>query len=315
MLFLGAAAALLNASLFHAISPLYRRDPAATVNLGGILLGLGCVATALLVAGTFYVYTVPSILVFLAAIPGFFAIACRRARFAPVERGSERPLRGVRDDFKDPVAVLFSLLLFFQFGNEWSIAGWLPIFTIHRLGVSPRTALAMLALYWSALLLGRILAQAVLGRVRHMRLLFGSAVAALFGCLLLAFTTNRTGAGVAILLIGFGFASIYPLVVEKIGRRFTYYHPGFYNGIFSFALTGGLLAPWLLGYFAELAGIQAIMVIPALGTCIVVALVLVHFPPRQPGATDRASGARLSAMREYTNGPRLRIDASPHRPH
>ena len=59
-------------------------------------------------------------------------------------------------------------------------------------------------------------------------------------------------------------------MVERIGYRFTYYHPGFYNGIFSFAFTGGLLAPWTLGYFAEAWGIRSVMVIPTVGTCVVV---------------------------------------------
>ena len=48
--------------------------------------------------------------------------------------------------------------------------------------------------------------------------------------------------------LGAGFASIYPLVAEAIGRRFPYYHPGFFNGIFSLALVGGLVAPATLGY-------------------------------------------------------------------
>ena len=59
--------------------------------------------------------------------------------------------------FQNPGAVLFSLLLFFQFGNEWSIAGWLPLFLIRRLGISPADSLLLLALYWAALLVGRIM--------------------------------------------------------------------------------------------------------------------------------------------------------------
>jgi MFS family permease len=91
---------------------------------------------------------------------------------------------------------------------------------------------------------------------------------------MLTYTTGIPGAVVAILLVGFGFAAIYPIVVERIGYRFTYYHPGFYNGIFSFAFTGGLLAPWTLGYFASSWGIRSVMVIPTSGTCVVVVLVL-----------------------------------------
>lgn len=270
----GASAGLLNTAIFHAISALYKHDPASTVNLGGILFGLGCVATALLISGTFYVYTVPSTLVILAAIPGLFAIPCARTKFAPVAATADRPLRNVFHDFKNPAAILFSLLLFFQFGNEWSLAGWLPIFLIRRLGISPETSLTMLAFYWTALLVGRILAQVVIPRVGRMKLLGASATSALFGCFMLSMTAGKFGAIMGILFVGCGFASIYPIVVEKIGYRFSYYHPGFYNGIFSFAFTGGLLAPWTLGYFAEAWGIQAVMIVPLLGTCVVVLLVL-----------------------------------------
>jgi fucose permease len=282
--FLGASLGLLNTSIFHALSPLYKHDPAATVNLGGILLGLGCVTTALLVAGTFYVYTVPSILIFVAVIPGLFAIYCSRANFAPVERtaerAAERPIGEVLRDFKDPAAVLFSLLLFFQFGNEWSLAGWLSIFLM-------QVALLLLAVYWGALLVGRIMAQVALERVSHMRLLAISALSALFGCLMLSYAPTKIGVAIGVFLVGGGFASIYPIVVEKIGHRFTYYHPGFYNGIFSFAITGGLLAPWTLGYLAGWRGIKAVMIVPTLGTCMVVILVVLISLQARLGGEDR----------------------------
>ena len=35
ILILGVAAGLLHTAIFHAISPMYRQDPAATVNMGG----------------------------------------------------------------------------------------------------------------------------------------------------------------------------------------------------------------------------------------------------------------------------------------
>jgi fucose permease len=78
----------------------------------------------------------------------------------------------------------------------------------------------------------------------------------------------------AILLIGAGFAPIYPLVVERIGDRFPYYHPGFYNGIFSFAFFGGLLAPCMLGWFAEFWTVQAVTVLPLFGTIMVLVLLI-----------------------------------------
>src|SRR5262249_52888018 len=159
-------------------------------------------------------------------------------------------------------------LLFVQLGNEWAIAGWLPLFLSQRLGISPASALLLLALYWAALLIGRVVSQWVLPRISHARLLLGCVVASIFGCTILLFTNNEFGAISGVLMIGASFAPVYPLVVEKIGSRFPHYHPGFYNGIFSFAMAGGLLAPCTLGYFANVWGVQIVMGLPLAGSIV-----------------------------------------------
>jgi len=100
----------------------------------------------------------------------------------------------------------------------------------------------------------------------------GSVLAALFGCLILYSTDNGFGAGTGVFFLGAGYASIYPLVAEAIGRRFPYYHPGFFNGIFSWALLGGLMAPASLGYAASAWGVGVVIGIPLFGTFMVMAL-------------------------------------------
>jgi fucose permease len=271
---LGCGGGLLNTGIFRAITPLYLHDPAATVNLAGALFGAGCVVMTLLVAGTFYAYTVMSILIFVALLPGLFLVLYATTRFpagAPVQ---EPTLRQAFADFHSLAAVLFALLLFFQFGNEWAIAGWLPLFLIQRLGISPESSLMLLTAYWLALLVGRVVAIAVLPSISRRKLLMGSILAAMFGCLILLSTNNIFGAVTGVLLVGGGFASVYPLVVGQIGRRFPYYHPGFFNGIFSFALTGGLLAPWSLGYITDAWGIRRAMLLPLFGTMMVFVLLV-----------------------------------------
>jgi fucose permease len=271
---LGVAAGLLNMSLFHAISPGYHADAAGSVNRGGIWYGLGCVAATALVAGTFYAYTVRTILIFMAVVPATFAGIYSRFSYAASPQGSQPTLRQAVEDFRSPGAVLFALLLFMQFGNEWSLAGWLPLMLIRRVGMSPAGALLVLALYWMCLMTGRLGAVSILPRVSHARLLLASVLAALFGCLILYVTNNAFGAATGAFFVGAGFASIYPLVAEAIGRRFPYYHPGFFNGIFSVAMVGGLLAPATLGYAAEAWGVGVVVAIPLIGTCAVMVLLL-----------------------------------------
>ena len=274
ILMIGVSAGLLNSAAFQSISSMYEHDPAATVNMAGVLFGLGCLTTAVFVSGAFYVYTVGSTLVLLALIPGFAAGLYGRSQFAPPVEHTDQTWRQVWQDVRSPGAVMFTLLLFFQNGNEWSVAGWLAIFLVHRIGVNPSTSLLMLATYWMALLVGRIVAQALLSRVGHGKLLIASSLAAMLGCVILITTDNRFGAWSGILMLGTGFAMIYPLAVERIGHRFPNYHPGFYNGIFSFGMVGGLLSPWVLGFAADAWGIETVMALPLLGTVMVFLLVV-----------------------------------------
>ncbi len=63
-------------------------------------------------------------------------------------------------------------------------------------------------------------------------------------------------------------------MAERIGSEFPDYRPGFFNGIFSLALAGGMLAPGTLGYLADFLGVGIVMLIPVLVTCMVFVLVL-----------------------------------------
>ncbi len=275
MFSLGFASGLLNMGLLCAISRSYTDNAAGTVNQGGIWYGLGCVGAALLGAVAVQVYEVGPLLALASLVPAVFSFLYSGRSFScAAPSAKEITLKDALAAFRSPVALLFALLLFFQFGNEWSIAGWLPIFLIRRLGISPNSAILILALYWFFLMIGRLVAVAMLPRARHSRLLAGSVASALFGCLVLFLTKGGFGAASGAFFVGAGYASVYPLVAEQIGRRFSYFHPGFFNGVFSVALLGGLLAPATVGYAARSWGVGVMIGIPLLGTCMVMLLIL-----------------------------------------
>ncbi len=276
--FVGAAGGILATALLYLLEPYFAAAPAAMANLTGVLFGWGCLVSTLIVSVTYFAGSVQIETVLLAIIPLIYFVrfatnklpAARQAIEAREEETRRREaLRSVRSI----AGVLFGLLLFFQFGNEWAIAGWLPLFLIHRLGTNPVWAIFALAGYFLALMIGRVAAQPLLASVNHKRLLLASIVLAMLGYLLLSFTTSLAGAWVAVLVIGAGFAPIYPLVAESLDDRFSY-HPGFYNGIFSVAITGAMCAPWLLGYVDSTLGIRYVMLLPALGSVAVLVLAL-----------------------------------------
>lgn len=273
LLLLGTCTGLLHGAIFQAITPIYRHDPAATGNLAGIFFGSGSLFMALLVAGTYYVYSVPAILLMIAAIPGLFAIWYSRVKHDVTVRPTPK-LRSTMKDLRSPMAIQFGLLLMLQSANEWAVGGWLALFLTQRLGVSPSSSLLFLALYYAALVVGRIAAQSILPAVKHGKLLIISSLAATLGFVILTFTDNRFGVVSGIVFVGIGFAPVYPLIAERIGDRFPYYDPALYHGIFTLAFAGALLVTGAQGYLAEWLGVRSILIVPLIGSLLVTLLLV-----------------------------------------
>jgi FHS family glucose/mannose:H+ symporter-like MFS transporter len=269
----GLAAGIMNTAVLEAVTPCYESNPAKVILAGGIFFGAGSVLAALLMAQAFDDGQATRLLAVTAVIPAMVGIFAGHFQIN-VSNAPEVSMTQSMNDLRSPLAIFFALLLFFQFANEWSIAGWLPVLLIDRLGLSPGTAVGLLALYWGALMVGRIGATRLLRVMRHGRMLALSAFCALFGCTAMLAAGTRAGVVTGLLLTGAGFSAIYPLVAERIANRFSYYHPGYFNGIFTFALTGGILAPFALGHLAAGASLRVIPLSVMLGSCAVFGLVL-----------------------------------------
>ncbi|MCW5964048.1 MAG: MFS transporter [Bryobacterales bacterium] len=264
----GLATGALHATVFQRLGAVALLRSSSAFHLASVFWLMGATLTPLAVAA----FVSPSnslALLILAPVPLMVGLSLR-FRSVPVrEMDSGRTFREAIEDFRNPPAILLALLLFFQLGNEMALFGWLPVFLIQRLGVSPSTGLYGLALFSFALLLGRVAVQAFAQHAWRNRLVLIGLGVALLGCLMLAVTNNLFGALFGISLAGAGFAPIYPAALELIGSRFPYFHPGIFNSIFSIGLVGGMLAPWSLGLLMHVYGIQFVMVVPILGLLMV----------------------------------------------
>lgn len=269
----GAAAATINTAVFESIASAYEANPARITLTAGIFFGMGSMLSAWVMSQCLDATNPTRILAVIALVPGAAGILLGRQRFR-VSPIAAMPMAQTVKDLRSPLAILFALLLFFQFASEWSIACWLPIFLIDRLGLSPAIAVMLLCLYWLALTAGRVVTARLLPFVSHGRMLAVSAFCALFGCTALLAAGTRFGTIAGILLTGAGFSAIYPLAAERIASRFSYYHPGYFNGIFTFAMMGGILAPFVLGHAAALSGLQVVPLAALLGSCAVFVLIL-----------------------------------------
>jgi len=141
---------------------------------GGIWFGLGCLARHLLVFGAFYAYSVPTIPLFMAVVPAVFAVSYYKASFPAASGLCIHPAPGDRRTSAVPARCCSPCCFFSSSGNEYSIAGWLPLFLIRRLGVSPPGALFVAGLLLAVPDGGPAAAVPLLPRVRHGKLALAS---------------------------------------------------------------------------------------------------------------------------------------------
>ena len=280
LLIAGVAAGALHAGMLRLIGPAWQSNPAGISLTGGIYFAAGSAIASVLLAWCFEAANAPRLIAIIAVVPALAgsSILLRPGWASPAPLAETPPAVSRRpgvNDLRSVLAIVFALLLFFQFASEFSIAGWLPVYLIDRLGISPHSAVDLLALYWFALAAGRLGAARLLPHVRRGILLAGSAFCALFGCAALLGATTQFGTVIAILLAGMGFSTIYPLASERISTRFSSYHPGYFDGIFTFALPGAMLVPFAVGHAAADFGLRVVPVAAMIGSCVVLLLLLV----------------------------------------
>ena len=274
-LLLGAATGLINTAVFARLAALCERNAAATATLAGVLFGLGSFLSVALVANRFYGDSSTGVLSFSALVPAVFTGVYARGSFPAPSLIGSATISEALGEFRNPSAILLGLLMLFQLGNQLAFGGWLPLFLIHRVGISPEASLRLLATFWLVLVASQVAAFRLIRNRVSGRTLFLTAWAGLFGCLILLTTDNRFGAWTGIFLIAGGFAALSPLIVERILDCFPDYHPGFFGGVFAFALAGGMLFPAAVGFLADSLGIWAVAGLPLCGTAAVFTILLV----------------------------------------
>jgi fucose permease len=297
--FSGIAAGGLITALFYANEPLFAEAPANAANRAGALFVGGSLLATIVNGSTYFGGSVQLQTFMLACVPAIFFFLYLFNRFAlaqhPTRVLREDTLRDTLKDLRSVATVLFALLVFFQFGIEWALGGWLPLYLIRIMGINPVTAVWALASYFLALMIGRIIAQFLLPIVNHKKLLLLSVGAAMVGYLLLSLTASTTLAFIAVFIVGAGHAPIYPLITERLDDRFSY-HPGFYSGVISIAIAGAMTTPWLLGYVDSYLGMRFVMLIPAFGSVAVLILsVLIMLEARLMGGKRNDSSEVLLA--------------------
>ncbi|WP_456278773.1 MFS transporter [Bacillus sp. AK128] len=168
----------------------------------------------------------------------------------PIQSGHEnteqvKPLqiRGVK---------LSMLTFLFYCGVETTIGLWGSSFLVNVKELPAVTAAQWVSFYWGGLTVGRFLTGFLMFKIGSRMLIRLGQIIALVGSLLLLLPLSSTISLVGFIMIGLGFAPIFPCMLHETPSRFGKTHSQTIMGYqMAVAYTGGTFLPPLLGIIAS----------------------------------------------------------------
>lgn len=263
-LVLGMGGGALNVGTNALVAELYPSNPGAALNRLGVFFGMGTLMVPLLIGSLSERLGMSPILLATAGCAAGCAAVYAVLRFPVAKHRDGFPVRQFLELFRHPLILILAVLLFFQSGNEITTSGWLTSYAVDRWQVSVAEASFYLAAFWGGLILGRLAASALLGRLQPPAVVQLGALGAAVSLGFLPFAGYPFS-----FLTGFFMALIFPTVVGIATAR----HPAFSGSVIGLlmavALLGSMLAPWLTGVIAASWGIPAALWLPCAGYLVV----------------------------------------------
>jgi len=246
----------------------------SALNLLGVFFGIGAVTIPFLIGSLLSSLGLSNILILavvLSLVPLVFFILLR---FPEAKQPQGFPLSDAARIARDPLLWLCGFVLFFESGNEFTVGGWISTYLQESFGTQAGAAALILAGYWGALMIGRIVASRIVGVLGNARLVLSSALLAMAAAAVLRFTSSGALAAASVLFIGLGFAAIYPTVLAVVGNLFPRFSGTAFGFVIAVSLVGGMLAPWIVGRLAQLSGLRQGLVVPLINCAMIIVLQL-----------------------------------------
>ena len=181
-----------------------------------------------------------------------------------VEKEKPATMKSCFGLLKNPYVLLMVLGIFLYVGSEVSMSAKLPNFLEAKFDYDIKEkGLFGTLFFFISLMTGRFLGGVILNWLSPKKFLVITSILAIAGIAGLFIASSQVMAFVFIFIIGLGFANIFPLIfsmtVDALPER-----SNEISGLMVTAIIGGAFVPILFGVVADLYGLMAGFIIPAL---------------------------------------------------
>jgi FHS family glucose/mannose:H+ symporter-like MFS transporter len=268
----GFGGGIINGSANALVSDISGEERGPRLNFLAVFFGVGAAGVPFLLAILTGRFSEVTLLAGAGGVVLLPLVMIAMTRFPPSKHAQGFPIVAAGRLLRDPLTLLMGVMLFLQSGMEITVGGWTSTFAKEELAVSERSGLLLLSLYWTGMMLGRVVIAAVLGNVSPFRVLYSCLTIALTGAAMLLATHDVGVAALAVFLVGLGFAAMFPTVLGFIGNRYPALSGTAFSAAFVMALTGGMVLPYTAGVLGDAFGMRTSFLIVPTALLILAAL-------------------------------------------
>ena len=249
--------------LVAAVNPERR---SATLNLLNFFWSVGAVACPFLVAAAAKLQYIPLFLLLVSSFSVVVVVSIillGRNIIEPSSHVDKSPVLSVIRA-RAYLFSIFCILFFLYVGVETGFGQWMASY-VKSLGTLPlATALATPAFFYASLMIGRLLAPALLRLIDDVRLVQAGLLLACVGMSGLMFSHDLISLAASACAAGFGLSSVYPITISLLSREFSSARIG--SAMFVFSNIGGGFLPWVVGVSStRFASLKTGFYVPLLG--------------------------------------------------
>jgi MFS transporter, FHS family, glucose/mannose:H+ symporter len=237
----GLGGGVLNGGTNALVADISSEHRGSRLSILGVFFGVGALGmpmiTALLlkqftpvtiIAGSGLAIVVPVLLFLLVRFP-----APKHVQRLPLKEGFAL--------VRDTTLITLSMILFFESSAEGLMNNWTPPFLQKVGGLGTGESLYALTILAASLTIARLVLGGILARFSSRKVLVSSLAIAASGAIILLIAPGLTGAWIAMVLIGIGFAAAFPVVLGIIGGLFPQLSGTAFGIALVIALTGNTI--------------------------------------------------------------------------
>jgi fucose permease len=255
---LGLGGGALNAATNTLVADLHddERKKGSALNLLGVAFGFGALLLPFCVGALLATFGIRTLLMAASMLCLAIGIFPALLRFPPPKQRHRLPVGEIPRFLQSPLVLAMGLLLFFQSGIEFTMGGYITTYLTAAMSMTVAQASWLLAAYWGCLMITRAVLSKVLAGTAPIRLIHLGASIAAIGALVVATAPGAVFASAGILLTGVAMAGIFPTLLGVAGARFQEHSGTVFGILFTIALTGGMLMPFVSGQLAAARGLH-----------------------------------------------------------